>query len=202
MNSPLSPPSAISPASPRRRFHGRRLLRALHRDTGYLVAGLTVVYAISGVAVNHMEDWNPTWRLAREERQFTPLPVTDRDTMAADLVRVLELPGPPRSAFRRAPEQIELFYDGWSVQADVTAGVASMTRPSERPLLGDANHLHLNHARGLWTFVADLYGVLLAGLAVSGLFMIRGRLGLAGRGKWFLAGGLLLPAIFLLSRRL
>ena len=166
------------------------------------MAGLTVVYAISGVAVNHIEDWNPTWRLVREERRFDPLPVTDRDTMEAELVKVLELPGPPRSAFRRAPEQIELFYDGWSVQADVTAGLATSLRPSERPLLGDANHLHLNHARGPWTLVADVYGVLLAGLAISGLFMIRGRLGLVGRGKWFLAGGLVVPAIFLVLRRL
>ena len=197
-------PSApgAGPAPARRPFHGRRLLRALHRDTGYLVAGLTVVYAVSGIAVNHIEDWNPTWHLVREERRFAPMPVTDRETMTAELVRVLELPGPPRSAFRRAPEQIELFYDGWSVQADVTAGVASTMRPSERPLLGDANHLHLNHPRGAWTFVADAYGFLLAGLAISGLFMIRGRLGLRGRGKWLLAAGLALPALFLLLRRL
>jgi hypothetical protein len=36
--------------------------RLIHRDRGYLCAGLTVVYAVSGVAVNHLRDWTPTSR--------------------------------------------------------------------------------------------------------------------------------------------
>ena len=36
----------------------RRYLRPLHRDFGYLIVGLTFVYAISGLAVNHIDDWN------------------------------------------------------------------------------------------------------------------------------------------------
>jgi hypothetical protein len=197
-------PAARIPTPPpaRRPFHARRLLRALHRDTGYLVAGLTIVYAVSGVAVNHLDDWNPTWRIVREERRLAPLPVTDRETMTAGLVRALELPGPPQGAFRRSPERIELFYDGWSVEADVEAGTAVITRPRERPILGDANHLHLNHPKGLWTWAADLFAVLLGGLALSGVFLIKGRLGLAGRGKWLVAAGLLVPAAFLVLRRL
>ncbi|MFT3912953.1 MAG: hypothetical protein QM704_02360 [Anaeromyxobacteraceae bacterium] len=180
----------------------RRLLRALHRDVGYLVAGLTVIYAVSGVAVNHLEHWNPSWQLGREELRFAPIPVTDRDTMAAALVTALGLPGPPRSSFRRAPEQIELFYDGWTVEANVETGVAVTTRPRERAVLFDANFLHLNHPKGAWTWIADAFAVLLGGLALSGLFLIRGPLGLAGRGKWFVAAGVLLPLAFLVLRRL
>jgi hypothetical protein len=185
-----------------RSYSSRRLLRALHRDVGYLVAGLTVVYAVSGVAVNHIQDWNPNWRIGREEVHFAPIPVTGRDEMAAELVRILALPGPPKTSFRRAPEEIELFYEGWSVEANVATGVAVTTRPRERPVLFDANFLHLNHPRGAWTWIADAFAVLLGGLALSGLFMMKGRLGLAGRGKWFLAAGLLLPLAFLVLRRL
>jgi len=36
-------------------------------------------------------------------------------------------------------------------------------------------------------------------LAVTGLFILKGRQGLGGRGKWFLAGGLLLPIAFLID---
>ena len=28
----------------------------IHRDVGYLVVGLTLIYAISGIAVNHIDD--------------------------------------------------------------------------------------------------------------------------------------------------
>ena len=178
----------------------RRVNRAVHRDAGYLVAGLTLLYAISGVAVNHRADWNPSWSIAPETRRFDPLPVTDRDTMAASLVTALSLPGPPRASFRRSPERIELYYEGWTVDADVTAGVATLTRPRERPVLREANYLHLNEPKGVWTWFADVYGVLLGTLAITGLFVLRGRTGLAGRGKWLVLAGLLPAIAFLLLR--
>jgi hypothetical protein len=179
----------------------RRVNRAVHRDAGYLVAGLTLVYAISGVAVNHRADWNPNVSLAPETRRFAPLPVTDRETMTASVVTALSLPGPPRSSFRRAPERIELYYDGWSLEADVTTGVATVTRPRERPVLREANYLHLNEPKGAWTWLADAYGVLLGTLAVTGLFVLRGRNGLGGRGKWWVMAGLVPVVAFLLLRR-
>jgi hypothetical protein len=37
----------------------------IHRDLGYLCFGLTIIYAISGVAVNHIQDWNPTYVLEK-----------------------------------------------------------------------------------------------------------------------------------------
>jgi hypothetical protein len=39
---------------------------ALHRDIGYLCVGLTILYAISGVAVNHVDDWNPSYEISKE----------------------------------------------------------------------------------------------------------------------------------------
>ena len=44
-----------------RRLRWRPWLRALHRDIGYLAVGLTVVYALSGLAVNHIGDWDPNF---------------------------------------------------------------------------------------------------------------------------------------------
>ncbi|MHB8879609.1 MAG: hypothetical protein ACYC8T_38435, partial [Myxococcaceae bacterium] len=111
----------------------------LHRDAGYLVAALTVVYAVSGVAVNHTADWNPNYKITREERRFEPIKVGEREAMVAELVRKLELPGPPRDSFRSRPESLELFYDGWNVTADATLGVATLERPRDRFLLRNFN---------------------------------------------------------------
>jgi hypothetical protein len=174
---------------------------ALHRDAGYVVAALTVVYAVSGVAVNHTADWNPNYQLAREERRFEPVPVGERDAMVAELVRKLDLPGPPRDAFRSRPDEVELFYDGWSVKADATAGVATVERPRDRFLLRDFNFLHLNHAKGGWTYVADLYALALCFMAVSGVLIPRGKQSLAGRGKWWVMAGIAVPAAFVIALR-
>ena len=50
-------------ASPRRRFQWRRWNNILHRDIGYVCVALTVIYAVSGIAVNHIHDWNLNYRI-------------------------------------------------------------------------------------------------------------------------------------------
>ena len=41
-----------------------RFPRAREFDVGYLVVGLTVIYAISGIAINHIDDWNANFKAA------------------------------------------------------------------------------------------------------------------------------------------
>lgn len=174
--------------------------RILHRDIGYFCVALTLVYVVSGIAVNHIDDWNPNYVVAREERTFEPVAVGDRETMVRELVTRLALPL-PKDAFRPSPGTVELFYDGWSVTADAAAGTAVIERTRRRFLLFDANLLHLNRPKGLWTWIADAYALLLGFLAVSGIFMLRGRTGLLGRGKWLLLAGLLVPVVAVLLFR-
>jgi hypothetical protein len=179
----------------------RRWNRIIHRDVGYFCVALTLVYAVSGIAVNHIDDWNPNYVVAREERRFEPVSVSDQETMVLQLVSRLALPGPPKASFRRNPEQIQLFYDGWSVVADAPAGTATIERTRRRFLLFDANYLHLNRPKGLWTWAADIYAGLLGLLAVTGIFILHGRQGLGGRGKWFILAGLAVPVVFLIVLR-
>lgn len=179
----------------------RRINRAVHRDVGYFCAALTVVYAISGLAVNHVGDWNPNYKIERVEKSFTPIPVGTREEMVAALVVALELPGPPKDAFRAEPHLVDLFYDGWSVKADARKGTALIERPRDRVFLRDANFLHLNHPKGLWTWFADAYAILLALLAITGLFILRGRNGITGRGLWISLAGLLVPLVFVVVLR-
>ncbi|KAA0256097.1 hypothetical protein FBQ97_22320 [Acidobacteria bacterium ACD] len=179
----------------------RHLNNVVHRDVGYLCVALTVIYAVSGVAVNHKEDWNPSRRVLREVRRFEPVPVGEREAMVAALVDRLALPGPPKSSFRSAPHLVDLFYDGFSVRADAASGVAEVERVRDRLFLRDANFLHLNEPKRLWTWVADLYAVLLLVLSVTGMFVLKGRNGLGGRGKWLVLAGLAVPLAFLLVLR-
>ena len=38
-----------------------KLNRVTHRDIGYLIAGLTLIYAISGITLNHKNDFNANY---------------------------------------------------------------------------------------------------------------------------------------------
>lgn len=202
MQEPPQRPGSPAPPAARRPFSLRRLTIATHRDIGYLVAGLTVIYAVSGVAVNHVDDWNPNYSIVREQRDVPPLSAdTPRDAVVAHLARSLSLPEAPKNAFRPAPGRIQVFYEGLTVDADYVAGKATLEGVRERPVLRDANFLHLNHPKGVWTYIADAYAVLLAVLAVTGLFILKGRKGFGGRGKWLFAAGLAVPLLALLVLR-
>lgn len=163
---------------------------------GYFCVALTAIYAISGIAVNHISDWNPSYEIERIQRTLEPIPVSDRQTMVAQAVERLGLPGPPEGSFRPDPATLQLFYDGWSVEVRALEGTALIEWPRGRFLLRDFNDLHLNRLKGAWTWMADLYAGLLLLLALTGTLMLKGGKGFAGRGKWFMLAGLVLPVVF------
>ena len=45
--------------------------------------------------------------------------------------------------------------------------------------------------------MADAFALLLITLVLTGIFMMKGKRGIAGRGKWFLASGLAVPLVFI-----
>jgi hypothetical protein len=203
----------------------RPTLLVLHRDVGFLCLGLTLAYAVSGIAVNHKHDWdyNRATRVEQRDvgRASVLLPSLSAERKAAidaspaamsreeehDLIgRIAASAGrdAPKNAFWRGPDRIQLYYG--SGEADVidytpSTGALAHTQKQDRWLLRDLNFLHLNEARGIWTYVADGYAALLLFLAVSGAVIVRGRRGLAGRGGVLVGIGLAVPLLAVLLVR-
>jgi len=50
-------------------------LRAIDREIGYLAVGFTVIYALLGIAMNHIDDWAPNFHATEITRTIAP--VTD-----------------------------------------------------------------------------------------------------------------------------
>jgi hypothetical protein len=57
------------------------------------------------------------------------------------------------------------------------------------------NRLHYNKVKG-WTPIADFYAGALILLAITGLFIVKGKKGIAGTGKWYLIIGILIPVLY------
>ncbi len=171
----------------------------LHRDVGYLCVGMTVVYAVSGVAVNHVRDWNPNFSVRRTTAHVGP--VTAADPRSPEVIRgiLARLGEDPeyRDSFRPDSATLEIFLDDGTVTVDLQSGDAELERVKSRAGIREANFLHLNHARRLWTYVADFYAVALAFLAVTGVFVIKGKKGIKGRGAWLTGIGAAVPLVFL-----
>ncbi len=177
----------------------RKTLRSLHRDTGYLVAGLTIAYAISGIAVDHTESWNPNRSVSWSELDLGPVQGADGDAIVASVVSRLTLdPAQVRSHLMQTPTSLRVFMkDGGEITLDPTTGKGGMKTVEDRPVLREVNALHLNDLKGFWTWIADAFAVALIFLALSGLVMLKGSKGFGGRGKWLVGIGVLIPIIAL-----
>lgn len=173
----------------------RSWLRAIHRDLGYLAVGLTLIYAVSGLAINHISDWDPNFVTYQRERTIAAIPADVPDDDAIARARAALGVGTPRSTYR-AGDEIHLEYDDKKLVVYGDSGVVVEQGRKPRFFLRVANWLHYNRGKKAWTYVADAYAVLLLYLAISGIFMIKGKKGLKWRGAILLSLGAAVPLIY------
>ena len=176
----------------------RKLIIATHRDVGYFFAGLTVIYAVSGIAVNHIEDWNPSYVIRTETVSVGELPSADSQTIAGTVLKRLGITERPESTVRMTPDQLKIFLHQRTLTVTVPTGEVVDEHARRRYAFFEVNYLHLNHGKGFWTWFADVYAVGLLLLACTGIFIITGRRGLGGRGRWLLLAGLAIPLVYLI----
>ncbi len=180
----------------RRGFPWRAWLRALHRDIGYTAVGLTFVYAVSGIAVNHVASWDPNFHSTTTTHELgEPLPVDDAAARALVLVK-LGIRDVPREVYREG-DSLEVLFEHRTLHVATASGHVVDEEQKPRFFVRAANWLHLNRGKKAWTYFADSYAVGLLFLATSGLFMLAGKRGLFGRGIFFVAAGIAIPVVYL-----
>jgi hypothetical protein len=187
--------SAAPPSSRTRRRWVRPWVRAIHRDLGYLAVGLTFVYALSGLAVNHLADWDPNFRNLERTHELGPLVGEGDEALARTVLGKLGISDKPRETYR-AGDDLAILFDHRTLHVDPRTGHVADEEQQPRFLLRVANWLHLNRGKKAWTYAADSYAAGLLLLATSGLFMIPGRKGFFGRGLVFAAVGVAIPVLY------
>ncbi len=177
----------------------RRLNNVTHRDVGYFLSGLVLVYCVSGLALNHVDDWNPDFVIVKKTIH-APHPYARADVTPAVVKSLGELAGEGDYRLYDFPtaSQVKVYYDDASLLVDLGTGEGNYEKLTRRPLVYQANVLHRNSVRH-WRWASDLFGVLLIAVNVTGLFVLRGSKGLGGRGKWLVAAGVLPPVAALVA---
>ena len=177
----------------------RAKLRSVHRDVGYLVVGLTVAYGISGIAVNHIDAWNPNRAIYVDDVALGALEGQRPADLARDAAERLGLSSEEvRNQLLLSERSLQIFLtSGGEIKVDPTTGTGQYRRVEDRPVLRQTNALHLNDLKGVWTYIADAFAVGLIFLALSGSIMMKGAHGISGRGKWLVGAGLLIPILAL-----
>lgn len=181
-------------------FQWRKWFRVVHRDFGYLFFGLTIVYSISGIALNHLDEWNSNYIIVRKEIKIeNPEMITSSLTKAEAraLLESYNEEGGYKNHYFPSRNQLKIFLKGGSVVINTETGNGLLERVTRRPFFREMNYLHYNPVK-TWTWVSDVYAGALIILAITGLFLVRGSKGISKRGAWMTVLGIILPIVFLL----
>lgn len=177
----------------------RRWSRTLHRDLGYFLTAFVIAYCLSGIALNHADEWNPDFRLEKRE---VPLDrVYREDEVGEQLARALGAAvgeSQPRVIDVPAAGEVKIYYDRASMHLYLDERRAVYERLERRPLFYQVNVLHRNTLKA-WRWAADVFSVLLILVNLTGLLILKGRYGLTARGIWFIGAGALPPIVALVA---
>lgn len=177
----------------------RKWNRILHRDLGYFFFGMSVIYALSGIALNHISDWNPSYIVTRKNVQWQRAFSEDAVPKEA-VLKFLEQHGERdnyKKHYRPAPRRLKIFLKSGSVELDLTTGRGVIEKLKRRSLFYEVNFLHYNPKK-MWTWFSDAFCIALMIISVTGLFIIKGKKGITGRGAWLTGLGVAIPLALLM----
>ena len=178
----------------------RKWNRILHRDIGFFFVGATIIYGLSGIALNHLHEWNPNYVVNREQVE-TNVSLHNSPVVKNNVLQFLDEIGQEdnfKNYYYPEPGYMKIFLRGGSsiyVNIETGRGVAEYLK--RRPVFYEVNYLHYN-PNAWWMWFSDIYAGALILLAITSLFMVRGKKGAWGRGGVYVVVGIILPIIFLI----
>ncbi|MCK3685297.1 PepSY-associated TM helix domain-containing protein [Maribellus sp. YY47] len=175
----------------------RKLLRVLHRDFGYFIVGMTIVYALSGIFLNHRHDFNPDYNIIVEDFKF---PVQQDGNYTADDIREILSEQSYNLSYKKhylnSDGLIKVFIESGEAVMDPETGEGRFQLLERRPLIFEMNKLHKATLGTTWKWVSDIMAVVLLFVAVSGLFILKGKRGFTRWGWWLTIAGFIVPLVF------
>lgn len=178
-------------------FNWRKWNRAVHRDFGYLFLGMTIIYAVSGIAINHLKDWNPNYIITADEIKID---VSDKKPDRKTVRKMLEPFGEDenyKNHYFPNEEYMKIFIVDGTVTVNMETGEGLIEKNKRRPFFRAVNYLHYNPIK-YWTWYSDLFSGALILLGISGILIPRGDKGITRRGLWLTLVGIVIPLIYLL----
>lgn len=179
----------------------RKWNRWIHRELGFLFFGMTIIYGISGIALNHhvARHWDPGVITHSKTIQY-PGTLRKADVDRNTIEKILEITEEKenyKQYFFPNQDHLMIYLKGGHIAVNLQSGSMQVTKIRNRPVFSELNYLHYNKPKKLWTWFSDLYAFGLILIAISGLFLIKGRTGISGRGGILTIIGILIPLILL-----
>ena len=167
---------------------------AWHRDLGYFFSALIILYCISGIALNHVNDWNPDFIIHRDtlhlpqtyptRQQITDEVIKDFGKLVHESkYKVYDFP---------TDDQVKIYYDNATFHIHFHQGFGVYENVAKRHVFYETNVLHRNSLKQ-WKWVSDIFAFMLIVITITGLFILKGKYGFKKRGVWLVIAGFILP---------
>ncbi len=179
----------------------RRWCRVVHRDLSFFFAGMLLIYAISGIAMNHVRTTNPNYTV-EQHHYVVDVTTVDPSEVTKDYVVTHFLDSIGQAEYYTKhyfPEEgkLKVFLKGGSnVVVDLSTGQVVFEEVKPRYVIGAMSRLHYNPGKW-WPIFADLFAIGLIIITLTGLVMQKGKHGLWGIGGIELLVGAAIPLLFL-----
>ena len=179
----------------------RKWNRWLHRELGFLFFGMTIIYGVSGIALNHgvARHWDPGI-IARSGTYQLSNPLKKSEVDRETVEQILDMTG-ERQHFKQyyfpSDDYLMIYLKGGHIGVILSTGEVTLTRVRARPFFTKVNYLHYNKPKKLWTWFSDLFALALVVMALSGIIMVRVKKGITGRNGLLLVLGIMVPLLFL-----
>lgn len=180
----------------------RKLNLEWHRDLGYFFSALIIIYCISGITLNHINDWDPDFIIdkktfsIKENLSFEKIDKNKIESFSKlvgeNSYKLYDFP---------TKDQVKIYYDNASFHINFSTKKGVYESVYRRLFFYETNVIHKNSLSG-WRWFSDVFAALLIIITVTGMFIAKGKYGIGGRGKWLLLAGLIPPVVAIIIHAL
>jgi hypothetical protein len=160
-------------------------MRALHRDVGFFIIGLTIIYSISGIVLIY-RDTNFLKHEAMVEKKLSP------NMEAPELGSVLHI-----RDFKVSKSEGDILYFQ-NGNYNKATGVATYSTNELPSFLNKFNSLHKSASKSSIHLFTTIFGILLLFLAISSFWMFKANSKLFRRGMILASAGIVVSIILLI----
>lgn len=172
--------------------------RSLHRDIAYFYVGLIISFALSGIFLNHRKSWHPARYTYKSEQISFELPQDSREIdekFIKTISKKLNLEDKYKG-FRIEKEELKITYQDDRIELNLKTGKGKKESYIKTPLLGQMTQLHQDTSQ-YWIYYSDIFGIAMIVIAVTGMFIGKGKYSFGQRGWKLALIGIIFPLIFL-----
>lgn len=175
--------------------------RILHKDISFFFAGMIMIYAISGLVMNHRNTINPYYDTKIEKfviNEIVPLQKgMANESSVKKVLSTLNEESNYTHFYYPEPGKMKVFLKGGSsLFINTDNGNAVYEKVNKRIIIGNMAKLHYN-PQSWWTYFSDLFAVGLIIIVITGFTMLRGKQFLLSRASIEVLLGMVIPLCFL-----